>query len=184
MVQGNRISMADQVAPVLRENLEVPAGRDRDFYEVLTLAAMVEREAVVDEERPTIAGVFENRLHKLRGIAPVLASDPTVFYAVDTVELAKIDVPDWKTYSFWEIPEKPLKTIVLPPDLLGYQTYTQAGLPPGPICTPTIASIDAALQPDTESGYLFFVAKPDKKTHAFAKTKAEHDANLREYGYL
>lgn len=176
--------MLDRFRSAIGDRMEVPAGRDRDFYEVLTLAAMVEREAVVDEERPTIAGVFENRLHKLRGIAPVLASDPTVFYAVDTVELAKIDVPDWKTYSFWEIPEKPLKTIVLPPDLLGYQTYTQAGLPPGPICTPTIASIDAALQPDTESGYLFFVAKPDKKTHAFAKTKAEHDANLREYGYL
>ena len=176
--------MLDRFRSAIGDRMEVPAGRDRDFYEILTLAAMVEREAVVDEERPTIAGVFENRLHKLRGIAPVLASDPTVFFAVDTVALAKLDVADWKTYSFWEIPDQPLKTIVFPPNLLGYQTYTQAGLPPGPICTPTIASIDAALQPDTESGYLFFVAKPDKKTHAFAKTKEEHDANLRKYGYL
>jgi UPF0755 protein len=175
--------MLDRFHTAIGDRMEVPAERGRDFYKILTLAAMVEREAVVDEERPTIAGVFENRLHKLHGIAPVLASDPTVFYAVDTVALDKLDIADWKTYSFWEIPDAPLRTIVFPPELLGYQTYTQAGLPPGPICTPTIASIEAALAPDTESGYLYFLAKPDKRTHAFAKTSAEHEANKKKYGY-
>ena len=132
-----------------RRGWRSPRPRDRTFYEILTLAAMVEREAVVDDERPTIAGVFENRIHKLNGIAPVLASDPTVFYAVDTLNLDKIDLTQWKTYAFWTVPDEPLRQIEFPPDLLGYQTYTQAGLPPGPICTPTIASIDAALEPDT-----------------------------------
>ena len=83
-----------------------------------------------------------------------------------------------------DVPDEPLRQIELPAELLGYQTYTQAGLPPGPICTPTIASIDAALEPDTKSGYLYFVAKRDgSNTHAFAKNKAEHDANLKKYGY-
>jgi UPF0755 protein len=176
--------MLDGFKAAIGDRLDVPKARGRSFYEILTLAAMVEREAVVNDERATIAGVFENRLHRLRKIAPVLASDPTVFYAVDTLKLAALDIAQWKTYAFWNVPDQPLRTIELPPDLLGYQTYTQAGLPPGPICTPTIASIDAALQPDTKSGYLFFLAKKDgSNTHAFARTKEEHDANRKKYGY-
>jgi cell division protein YceG involved in septum cleavage len=90
----------------------------------------------------------------------------------------------WKTYAFWNVPDEPLNKIELPADLVTYQTYTHGGLPIGPICTPTIASIDAALKPDTKSGYLFFLAKKDgSNTHAFAKTKAEHDANRKTYGY-
>jgi peptidoglycan lytic transglycosylase G len=177
-------SMLDGFRQAIGDRMDVPAARERDFMQILTLASMVEREAVVNEERPTIAGVFENRLHRLRGIAPVLASDPTVFYAVDTLALAGRDITTWKEYAFWTVPDKPLRTIALPADLLGYQTYTQAGLPPAPICTPTIASIDAALDPDTESGYLFFLAKKDgSNTHAFAKTMKEHDANRKTYGY-
>ncbi len=176
--------MLDGFHNAMGDRLTVPKERGRSFYEILTLASMVEREAVVDDERATIAGVFENRLHKLRGIAPVLASDPTVFYAVDTLNLAKMPIEQWKTYSFWNVPDQPLRQIELPPELLGYQTYTQAGLPPGPIATPTLASIDAALEPDTKDGYLFFVAKRDgTDTHAFAKTQAEHAKNLKKYGY-
>jgi len=176
--------MLDGFHQAIGDRLDVPETRGRDFYEILTLASMVEREAIVDEERATIAGVFENRLHKLHGIAPVLASDPTVIYGVDTVNLAAMDQAQWKTYSFWNLPKDPLGQIVLPDDLTGYQTYTQAGLPPGPICTPTLASIDGALAPDTKAGFLFFVAKRDgSNTHAFAKTLAEHQANLHKYGY-
>ena len=175
--------MLDGFHAAIGDRLDVPAARERPFYQVLTLAAMVEREAAVDEERAPIAGVFENRLHKLRGVAPVLASDPTVIYGVDTVALAKKDIADWKAYTFWKVPETAMSKIALPPELTGYQTYTQAGLPPGPICTPTLKSIDAALEPDTKSGYLFFLRIPDTKTHAFAKTQKEHDANRRKYGY-
>ena len=175
--------MLDRFHTAIADRMNVPAARGRDFNAILTLASMVEREAVVDDERATIAGVFENRLHKLNGIAPVLASDPTVIYGVDTLALADKDIADWKTYTFWEVPPK-LGSIKFPQDLLGYQTYTQAGLPPGPICTPTLASIDAALAPDTESGFLYFVAKPDgSNEHAFAKTAAEHQQNLKKYGY-
>jgi UPF0755 protein len=176
--------MLDGFHDAVGDKLDVPEARGRSFYEILVLASMVEREAVVDDERPLIAGVFENRLHKLKGIAPVLASDPTVFYAVDTLALDELDLPQWKTYAFWNVPKTPLRDIQLPPELLGYQTYTQAGLPPGPICTPTVASIVAALVPDTKAGYLFFLAKKDgSNTHAFAKTAKEHEQNRKKYGY-
>jgi UPF0755 protein len=176
--------MLDGFVTAIGDRLDVPAARKMSFHEILSLASMVEREAVLDEERATIAGVFQNRLDRLRKIAPVLASDPTVFYAVDTLNLDKLAFADWQTYAFWNIPPEPLGSIVLPPELEGFQTYTHAGLIPAPICTPTIASIDAALAPDTESGYLFFVAIPDgSNAHAFAKTGAEHEANLKKYGY-
>ena len=176
--------MLDGFLAAIGDRMDVPADRERSFYEILSLASMVEREAILDDERATIAGVFENRLHKLRGIAPVLASDPTVIFGWDTLELAKIRIEEWKTYAFWKVPEPALGKIVFPPELLGYQTYTQAGLIPGPICTPTLASIDAALEPDTESGYLFFVAKRDgTNAHAFGKTAKEHQQNLVKYGY-
>ena len=72
----------------------------------------------------------------------------------------------------------------MPPELGLYNTYRVAGLPPGPICTPTLASIDAALAPDTAEGYVYFVAKnDDSKSHAFAKNEAEHQENLVKYGY-
>lgn len=176
--------MLDGFVAAIGDRMNVPASRERSFYEILSLASMVEREAILDSERATIAGVFENRLHKLRGIAPVLASDPTVIYGWDTLELAKMPVAEWKSYRFWNVPEPALGKIVFPKELLGYQTYTQAGLIPGPICTPTLASIDAALEPDTKSGYLFFVAKRDgSNEHAFGKTDKEHQANLVKYGY-
>jgi UPF0755 protein len=55
---------------------------------------------------------------------------------------------------------------------------------PGPICTPTLASIDAALNPDTSEGYVYFLAKRDgSKGHAFARNEAEHQANRVKYGY-
>ena len=66
----------------------------------------------------------------------------------------------------------------------GLQTYQNRGLIPGPICTPTVASIDAALEPDTGTGYLYFLAIPDGDgQHVFAKTLAEHNANKKQYGY-
>ena len=177
-------TMLNGFQDAIGDRLDVPAARDRDFYQVLSLASMVEREAVLDEERATIAGVFENRLHKVGGIAPVLGSDPTVIYGWDTVELAKLPIETWKTYAFWNVPKTPLGEIQFPAGLAGYQTYTHAGLIPGPICTPTLASIDAALDPDTESGYLYFVAKGDgTNAHAFAKTYKQHQANLKKYGY-
>jgi UPF0755 protein len=165
------------------ERMDVPAERKLTFYQVVTLASIVEHEAALDEERPIIAGVYQNRLNGLNGIAPVLGADPTVTYATDTMALEKIPFEDWKDYFFWKVPAGPLSGVQVDPALQGYQTYQVAGLIPGPISTPSLASIDAALHPDTAKGYLFFVLIPDTKQHAFARTLKEHDANLVKYGY-
>lgn len=164
--------------------LNVAASRGLTFYQVLTLASIVEREAVVDSERPLIAGVYQNRLDGKGGSKTILNADPTVIYAVDTMKLATLDFAKWQEYFFWSVPQGGLGTIQVTPALQGYQTYQNRGLPPGPICTPTVASIDAALEPDTASGYLYFLAIPDGSgTHAFARTLAEHNANKAKYGY-
>ena len=74
--------------------------------------------------------------------------------------------------------------VALPPELEAFNTYRQAGLVPWPICTPTAASIDAALAPDTADKYIYFLAIPDGDgAHAFAKTAAEHRENREKYGY-
>jgi UPF0755 protein len=165
----------EQVGP---ERMNVPKARGMTFYQVVTLASLVEREAIVDKERPLIAGVYQNRLDRRM----LLQADPTVFYGHDTLELGKIDFATWTQYNFWAPFGGQLKDAAFPPELQGYQTYQVAGLMPGPICTPSVESIDAALAPNTKTGYLFFVAKNDgSDTHAFAKTYAEQLANQKKY---
>jgi UPF0755 protein len=165
------------------ERMNVPAARKMSFYQVLTLASIVEHEAIVDEERALIAGVYQNRLDGLHGVAKILNADPTVTYATDTMALAKLPIEQWKDYFFWKVPPSPLAAVKVDDALAGYQTYVKGGLIPGPISTPSLKSIEAALAPDQQDGYLYFVAIPNDKTHAFAKTLAEHNANLRKYGY-
>lgn len=176
--------MLDRFHAAIEARMTVPAERGMSFYEVLTLASLVDREAILDEERPLIAGVYQNRLDGKLGHR-LLQADPTVIYAFDTLELDKLDFARWREYNFWKVPEDvALKDIALPPELQGYQTYQVEGPIPGPICTPTLASIDAALAPDTKDGYVFFLAKRDGSNgHAFAKTQAEHDENRVKYGY-
>jgi UPF0755 protein len=160
------------------QRMDVPKARGMTFYQIVTLASLVEREAVVDKERPLIGGVYQNRLDRRM----LLQADPTVFYGHDTVELATLGFDKWTEYTFWAPPGGQLKDVELPAELRGYQTYQVAGLMPGPICTPSAASIDAALAPNTKTGYLFFVAKNDgSDTHAFAKTYAEQLANQKKY---
>ena len=127
------------------ERMTVPAARGLSFYQILTLASIVEREAQLPDEKPLIAGVYANRLDPTKWETGLLQSDPTIFYVHDSLELTQIPVTDWKTYSFWAPIDGGLTTDALPEDLAGYNTYTSKGLPPGPICTPTITSIDAAL---------------------------------------
>lgn len=123
--------------------------------EVLTLASIIEREAVRAEERSVISGVFHNRLR----YGMLLGACPTVRYVM----------PD---------PTRPITSREMAIDH-PYNTYVYAGLPPGPICSPGLASIDAALNPAT-TNYLYFVSKKDG-SHAFARTYAEHLANIRRY---
>jgi UPF0755 protein len=177
--------LLDRFAEVVGDDrMNVPKDRGMNFYQVITLASIVEHEAAVDKERPVIAGVYQNRLNGLHGVARILNADPTVTYATDTMALAKLPFEQWKDYFFWSVPASPLASVQVDADLQGYQTYQVAGLIPGPISTPSLASIDAALHPNTKAGYLYFVLIPDTKEHAFAKTLKEHNANLRKYGYI
>lgn len=177
--------MLDRFHGAIGDRMDVPADRGLDFYKVLTLASLVEKEAILPEEKPLIAGVYQNRLDgKNKGVL-LLQADPTVIYANDTVQLSELPFADWKTYTFGNPPENvSMKEVPLPATLEAFNTYRNPGLPPGPIATPTLSSIDAALNPDTKDGYLFFVAKNDgSKSHAFAKTLQEHEQNLKKYGY-
>jgi UPF0755 protein len=168
---------------VTTERMTVPEARGMTFYEIVTLASIVEHEAIVDEERALIAGVYQNRLDGLHGEPKILNADPTITYATDSIALESLPFEQWQEYFFWKVPPN-LADVQLPEKYAGYQTYQRAGLIPGPISTPSVESIDAALEPDQKDGFLYFVAIPDADTHAFAKTHAEHQDNLRKYGYL
>ncbi len=160
--------------------LAVPPDRGLTFYQVLSLASIAQQEVIVPTELPLVAGVYQGRL----AAKMLLQADPTVSYGHDSLALATLPFGQWTTYSFWEPVGGKLADVVFPKALAGYQTYRQKGLIPGPISTPTVAAIDAALHPDTTDGFLYFVAKGDgSNTHAFAKTYAQHLANLKKYGY-
>jgi UPF0755 protein len=174
--------MLDNFHDAIEDRMDVPAARGLTFYKVLSMASMVEHEVILDEEKPLIAGVFQNRLNPKLFPTGLLGSDVTVFYVNDTLSLATMPVANWKTYVFWAKPKDPLPGD-LPADLAGYNTYTHPGLVSGPICTPTISSIDAALNPDTKDKYLYFLAKRDGSNEtAFAKTNKQHLANIAKYG--
>jgi len=134
--------------------------------QVLTLASIVEREAKQPAERSTIASVYLNRL----AASMPLQADPTVQYA-----LASRDGPAASAYSYWKDLQPSDLQIDSP-----YNTYVVSGLPPGPICNPGEASIRAVLQP-AKTDFMYFVATTDGSgTHLFAKTLAEHNANVQK----
>lgn len=126
--------------------------------EVYTLASIVEKETNYKPEKPTIAGVYLNRLD--RGI--LLQADPTVVFANQDFTLRRV------LNKHLEI-DSP------------YNTYKYAGLPPGPISMSSISSIDAVLNKE-EHKYLYFCAKPDNTgQHAFARNLSAHNANARKF---
>jgi len=126
--------------------------------EVAILASIVQRETTMNDEKPTVAGVYLNRLKK--GMR--LEADPTLIYALGDFSITRVLDAH--------------KTIDSP-----YNTYIHAGLPPGPICTPTIQSLEAVLNAEKHS-YLFFCAREDfSGYHNFAKTYAKHRINARKF---
>jgi UPF0755 protein len=133
----------------------------RSIYDIVTLASIVEREARVPSERPIIASVYYNRLR--RGM--LLQADPTVQYALGRPS-------DW-----WPL----LRVSDYRSARSPYNTYLHAGLPPGPIANPGLASLDAALRP-AHTPYLYFVAKGNTGYHAFARTYQEQLRNEKKYG--
>jgi UPF0755 protein len=131
-------------------------------HQAVTLAAIIEREAQVPAERPTIASVFYNRLR----INMHLGADPTVQYALGYQESEERWWKKALTYDDLEVASP-------------YNTYVNLGLPPGPICNPGLASLQAVAAPATTEFY-FFVATGDG-SHVFSRTFEEHNANVRKY---
>jgi UPF0755 protein len=154
-----------------------------DFYDALTVASLVEREVKVDSDRAKVAGVYWNRLDpKLNGATGgLMQADPTVVYATDSMALDELALGKWPDYLFWDtLGVADLATVNVSPELQSHQTYQQPGLPDWPIATPTRASIEAALDPDTRKDFLFFYACPGSDTHTFAKTAAQHSRNIAQ----
>jgi UPF0755 protein len=148
MVQRMQQKLTAEVRARARE-------RDLTVHQLLTLASIIEREAVAPEERRLIAAVFWNRLK----IGMPLQADPTVQYAAGkerrTLTRADLQV------------DHP------------YNTYARPGLPPGPIASPGLGSIEAALDPAPVK-YLYFV-KRDDQHHQFSTTLEEHNAAVARY---
>lgn len=126
--------------------------------EVIILASIVEKETQRNDEKPAIAGVYINRLRK----DWPLQADPTVVYAVGDFEMKRV----LKVHTEIDSP---------------YNTYIHTGLPPGPICIPSIASIDAVLNYQKHN-YMFFCAKADMSGyHSFSRTLGEHSRYAKAY---
>jgi UPF0755 protein len=129
-------------------------------HDAVTLASLVEREAKLPAERPLIASVFANRLR----LGMALQCDPTAVYAAQV--------------------EDRYRGVIHRSDLdsrQAYNTYQHAGLPPGPIANPGMASLQAALQP-AATDYLYFVVRPDGSGgHQFSKELAEHARAVQQY---
>jgi UPF0755 protein len=145
----------DHKLPALPDNWQQTlAARGQTFHQMMTIASLIEREVVLDEERPLVSGVIQNRLQK----GMPLQIDATIQYMFDK--------PKERLF------EKDLQ-LESP-----YNTYLHSGLPPGPIASPSLASIRAAIFP-AESKYLFYVTKKDgSKGHLFAETFEQHQQNI------
>ena len=125
-------------------------------YDALIMASIIEKETAQPQERGEIAGVFVRRLQK----GMKLQSDPTVIYGLGAQYHGKITYKDLRTDT-------------------PYNTYTRNGLPPTPICMPSLASIEAALHP-TPGDVLYFVARGDG-THQFSATLEQQTAAIQKY---
>ncbi|SDX42077.1 endolytic transglycosylase MltG [Paenibacillus sp. CF384] len=147
----------DHKLDTLPENWEDSLAANKvDFHGMMTIASLVEREVVVDAERPVVAGIIYNRLKK----GMPLQIDATVQYLLDK-QKERLLVDDLQVDS-------------------PYNTYKVNGLPPGPIASPSLKSIEAALFPK-ETEYYFYVTKKDgSHEHLFAETLKEHNRNIEK----
>ncbi len=150
LVSTFRGHLEDDLAPLLGG---LPGGDD--LRRLVILASIIEKEAQLDSERPLIAAVYSNRLE--RGIG--LFADPTVIYAL-------------KSLGRWDGNIRRADLEMEHP----YNTYRNAGLPPGPIGSPGLASLIAAARP-ADAPYLYFVSRNDG-SHVFATTLREHNRNV------
>lgn len=145
-----------KVSPELREGF---ARQGLRLYQAVTLASIIEREAVVTEERPRIAAVFLNRLRQ----GMTLDADPTVQYALGRQADG----------SWWKAPLTAADLQIESP----FNTYRITGLPPGPIANPGLASLQAVAFPATTSELYFRAACDGSGRHLFAETYEQHLQN-------
>jgi len=126
--------------------------------QIVTIASIVQEESNKNEEKPRIAGVYVNRIKR----GWLLQADPTIKFALGNFQIKRI----LTKYLSVDSP---------------YNTYKYAGLPPGPINFPDIASVDAVLNAEHHN-YLYFCAKEDfSGYHNFAQSLAEHNRNAAKY---
>jgi UPF0755 protein len=152
-------AMVDRFRAVYGEDLRTrAAAAGLTTRQVVTLASIVEKETGKAEERPVVAAVFQNRLQ----IGMPLQTDPTIVYALE------------KAHRYDGNIRRDDLAIDSP-----YNTYKNPGLPPGPIASPGKAALEAAVMP-ADVPYLYFVSRNDG-SHVFAKTFAEHSANVRKF---
>ncbi|MCA9936879.1 MAG: endolytic transglycosylase MltG [Anaerolineales bacterium] len=154
-------NFGQRVPPAMRQQF---GAQGLTLLQAVTLASIVEREAVLAEERPTIASVFYNRL--AQGMK--LEADPTTQYALGY----QADTDSW-----WKTPLSLADLQVDSP----YNTYVAPDLPPGPIANPGLSSLQAVASP-VNSSYLFFVVDctaVTPNTHVFSTTYEEHLANVQ-----
>lgn len=133
------------------ETLDVSGARERldlTEYELVTVASLIEKEASLPEERPLVASVIYNRIHK----DMPLQIDASVHYALDK-QGEELSLADLKVNS-------------------PYNTYENTGLPPGPICSPGRQSLEAAINP-AETDYLYYVLKANGEEHFFTSNYRE-----------
>ena len=183
-----------RLTPEIRQGI---AGKGLTIDEAVIIASIVEREAVLDEERPRIAAVYMNRYLDPENAQTVglLNADPTLQYGLMTGEALPVghpliaDVPGthtpvdgWGAIDWWPQLMVPGGEVPLEEVLLGFQTYTRPGLPPMPIAAPRMGSIEAVATAPLDEGYLFFVAGCPGGTrdgsHYFTADYNEHLANI------
>ena len=169
--KGSSVSLFIQVAlDNFLEKIYVPYKRRLEpefFYRTLIAASLIEKETSLASERPLVASVIENRLKKNMK----LRFDPTIIYALKDLGLSKQNLKGGKINikrSHFTLPSV-------------FNTYYRKGLPPSPICTPSVASFKAVLTP-AKTKYLFFVAKGDaSKEHIFTSTYEAHRRYVEQY---
>ncbi|MGH7245470.1 MAG: endolytic transglycosylase MltG [Candidatus Levyibacteriota bacterium] len=164
-----RTASADFVVTMMKNNFDKKyqsiATNVKGFSQLqtVTVASIIEREAVFPEDRPLVASVIYNRLN----LGMALQVDPSVSYALGYQ-------PGTKTWWKQDLTFDDLQ--VNSP----YNTYKNPGLPPGPICNPGLSSLEAAAHP-ASTNYLYYYSDKTGKLH-FARTLEEHNANIKKYG--
>lgn len=173
-------TFGERLTPEIRGQI---AAEGLTIYQAVTLASIVEREAVQDPERPLIAGVYLNRIqHPTAGTVGLLNADPTLQYGLATADFGSRPISEWEGIEWWPQLQTGGGEVVLPEELAGYQSYTVKGLPPTPIASPRIASIAGVGAPDLTNGYYYFVAACPggvrDGSHYFATNLVGQNANI------